>query len=157
VLAFWALGGGQGTEKQQPAVASRGFNTRLPKASLQQEKMDKMSLYNLAEKDAKALKEARMQDPYADDRDTLVKGQKTDNGLSKDNFYAPSYSYQSSNIHDYQDSNQIRVQKKLDELEKALNAGNSRTEVFSGQEASQTNHYDAEAAHNTQLGQMMSG
>lgn len=84
-----------------------------------------MSLYNLAEKDAKALKEARMQDPYAGDSDTLVKGQETDDGFSKDNFYTPSHSYQSSNIHDYQDPNEVKVQKKLDELEKVLNTNNT--------------------------------
>src|SRR5690625_5239046 len=91
-LAFWALGGGgQGAEEKQQEIVKQGFNTRLPKASLQAGSMDKMSLYNLAEKDSEALREARAQDPYADYTDTAIKEQETVNRLPEDKFYNPSH------------------------------------------------------------------
>lgn len=145
-LTFWSLGGGQGTEEKQPAAQNQGFNTRLPKASLRDGKMDKMSLYNMAEKDSQALREARMQDPYADYMDTLIKGQGSDTHLPKDNFYTPPN--QNASIQNYRDPNELRVQKKLNELEKALNTSSTDTDLFSGKEITeQANYEDTEETY----------
>lgn len=156
-LAFWALGGGQGSEEKQPRVVKQGLNTDLPDAALRAELMDKMSLYNIAEKDSQALREARRRDPYADYGDTLIKGQKTPDNLSQDIFYTPSYSYQNSNIHGYQDPNEIRVQKELDELEKVLNTNNSDTGLLlETEKPGQPDLMDPETGY-TPLAKMMSG
>lgn len=57
-MAFWALGGGK--VKQTQVVASKeGLNIRLPDAKLKADKgLNKMSFYELAQKDSQKLKEA---------------------------------------------------------------------------------------------------
>lgn len=152
-LAFWSLGGGQGNGREKAKVARQGFNTSLPDASLQAGSMDKMSLYNLAEKDSQALREARMQDPYAGYTDTVANGQGNDTIISEDNFNASSYPNLS--IQDSRDPNELKVQKKLDELEKTLNSGSPDTNPLSaGGQTEQTDYEDTEAL-SSRLTQMM--
>jgi hypothetical protein len=61
-MAFWALGGGKG--KPSAAVVSKaGLNTKLPDAKLKADKgLNKMSFYELAQKDSQKLKEALAKD-----------------------------------------------------------------------------------------------
>lgn len=64
-LAFWALGGGKGNNQTTNAPVSQGLNTKLPDASLKEEKlMDKLGFYNKADKDSAKLAEWMRSDPY---------------------------------------------------------------------------------------------
>lgn len=57
-MAFWAMGGGKGKSKTAIA-AKQGLNPRLPDAKLKDDKgLNKMSFYELAQKDSLRLKEA---------------------------------------------------------------------------------------------------
>ena len=48
-MAFWALGGGKGT--QDKVIATEGLNLDLPNANLKEDKlMDKLSFYEKADK-----------------------------------------------------------------------------------------------------------
>jgi hypothetical protein len=63
-LFFWAFSGGKGIAAKA-ASSKGGFNTRLPDARPKDEtKLDKMSYYNLAEKDSVRLKQQMKSDPY---------------------------------------------------------------------------------------------
>ena len=63
-LLFWALGGGSGNA-QSSETKSSGLNLNLPNAALKDEKgMDKLSFYDLAQKDSNKLAEQVKNDPY---------------------------------------------------------------------------------------------
>jgi len=63
-LLFWAMGGGKGTA-QGSENKTGGLNLNLPNAALKDEKgMDKLSFYDLAEKDSNKLAEQVKNDPY---------------------------------------------------------------------------------------------
>jgi conjugative transposon TraM protein len=63
-LLFWALGGGRGNA-QNREVKGEGLNLNLPNAALKDEKgMDKLSFYDLAEKDSNKLVQQVKNDPY---------------------------------------------------------------------------------------------
>src|SRR5690625_2985885 len=157
-LTFWALRGGQGTKEKQSAAPNQGFNTRLPTASVQAGKMDKMSLYNLAERDSQALREARAQDPYAGYMDTPVNREVTGVAFSEKGRYTPSYPGTEIVRHDYQDPNELKVQRKLKELEKVLNASHIDTDVFAAEDLpAQTNEYNAATSLKPPPAQLVSG
>jgi conjugative transposon TraM protein len=66
-MIFWALGGGQGTHAQASVIDFSGLNLTLPDAYFDdQEIWDKMSLYEMAERDLARYEEARESDPYFD-------------------------------------------------------------------------------------------
>ncbi|MBL7733201.1 MAG: conjugative transposon protein TraM [Chitinophagaceae bacterium] len=68
-MAFWALGGGKGT--QEKGIATEGLNLDLPNANLKEDKlMDKLSFYERADKDSMKLEEWMRSDPYFK-RDTV--------------------------------------------------------------------------------------
>lgn len=63
-MAFWALGGGKGTE---PVIANeqKGLNLNLPDAKMKDENLtDKLSFYDKADKDSAKLEEWMRTDPY---------------------------------------------------------------------------------------------
>src|SRR5437868_6429996 len=61
-MAFWALGGGKG-KPSTTVVAKAGLNTKLPDARLKADKgLNKMSFYDMAQKDSQKLKEAYEKD-----------------------------------------------------------------------------------------------
>lgn len=63
-LLFWAMGGGRGNA-QSTETKSSGLNLNLPNAALKDEKgMDKLSFYDLAQKDSNKLAEQVKNDPY---------------------------------------------------------------------------------------------
>lgn len=63
-LLFWAMGGGKGAAQSNEAKTS-GLNLNLPNAALKDEKgMDKLSFYDLAQKDSNKLAEQVKNDPY---------------------------------------------------------------------------------------------
>lgn len=133
-MVFWALGGGQGTQNSLEKEKQKGFNTQLPEAKLPTGKLDKMSLYHLAEQDSQALQEARAQDPYADYRasqtnksvtDTNVAGYEPDNPDYNDSYDA------GTSLQRGPDPNELKVQRKLAQLEDALNTPPPDTDLFS--------------------------
>lgn len=133
-MVFWALGGGQGIQNSPEKKQQKGFNTQLPEAKLPAGNLDKMSLYHIAEQDSLALKEARAQDPYAGYRDpqandyigdTNVQGYGSYNSSSNDVFDGGTGLYSSH------DPNEIKVQRKLAQLESSLKAQAPDTDLFS--------------------------
>lgn len=63
-MAFWALGGGKGTE---PVTANqqKGLNLNLPDAKMKDENLtDKLSFYDKADKDSAKMEEWMRTDPY---------------------------------------------------------------------------------------------
>jgi len=66
-MIFWALGGGQGVPAQATAMDMRGLNLSLPDAHFDEKEIwDKLSLYEIAERDSAKYEEARESDPYFD-------------------------------------------------------------------------------------------
>lgn len=66
-MIFWALGGGEGTSSQAMPIDSVGLNVNLPDAHFaEKEVWDKLSLYEMAERDSDKYEEARESDPYFD-------------------------------------------------------------------------------------------
>src|SRR5688500_475050 len=67
-MAFWALGGGKGTEE---VAETKGLNLELPNANLKEDKgLDKLSFYDQAAKDSMKMEEWIRNDPYFK-RDTV--------------------------------------------------------------------------------------
>ncbi|PUZ21599.1 Bacteroides conjugative transposon TraM protein [Chitinophaga costaii] len=64
-LLFWALGGGQGVQAQQPVTANGDLNASLPDASFK-DQVDKLSLYDLAARDSARLIELKDQEGRSD-------------------------------------------------------------------------------------------
>lgn len=66
-MIFWALGGGQGTAAQAHTALQTGLNLSLPDAHFgEKEIWDKLTLYEMAERDSAKYEEARESDPYFD-------------------------------------------------------------------------------------------
>lgn len=67
-LLFWATGGGKGSAQSKEANMG-GLNLNLPNAALKDEKgMDKLSFYDLAQKDSNKLAERLKNDPFLERR-----------------------------------------------------------------------------------------
>lgn len=62
-MAFWALGGGSGTETKAN-IQTAGLNLNLPDAKLKDNDGDKLSFYEAAEKDSMKLLEQMRNDPF---------------------------------------------------------------------------------------------
>lgn len=63
-MAFWALGGGKGSPTEA-SFNEPGLNLNLPDAKLENDEAnDKMSFYELAEKDSIKMQELKRNDPY---------------------------------------------------------------------------------------------
>jgi len=115
-MAFWALGGGSGTN--QPAAArQKGLNLELPGAQPSTEAMDKMSLYKQADKDSLALREQQKMDPYA----IQGPGPDTNSPSYQDMFYGQSTAPDQYTAKGFYDPNEARVKNKLAQLNQALN------------------------------------
>lgn len=71
-MAFWALGGGKGTDKKTVTAQQKGLNLQLPNANLKDDAMaDKMSFYDQADKDSIKLAEQMRNDPYFHNQDSM--------------------------------------------------------------------------------------
>src|SRR5690606_5610335 len=128
-MIFWALGGGQGVPAQAKASDVAGLNLTLPDAHFDEKEIwDKLSLYEIAQRDSAKYEEARESDPYFDliafqsqqelqpSEDTTKKGsQLIDSFKQKDRLSA--------------DPNEERVTKKLQELYSEINKASVPTSV----------------------------
>ncbi len=71
-MAFWALGGGNGTDKKAITAQHKGLNLQLPNANLKDDATaDKMSFYDQADKDSIKLAEQMRNDPYFRNQDSM--------------------------------------------------------------------------------------
>lgn len=126
-MLFWALGGGKGAGVMA-ADASRqpGLNLQLPDANFKKDKLtDKLGYYEKAEADSAKIRDMLKKDPY-------VSGGKRPLSFAEDNTDTEAAPFQSYTQRPaltpspyirkkYEDPNEARVYKKLDELNKALN------------------------------------
>ncbi|MEO8172836.1 MAG: conjugative transposon protein TraM [Sediminibacterium sp.] len=113
-MVFWALGGGSGT---QTAVAIKpGLNLQLPDAQLKDEKqLDKLSFYKEADEDSIRREEILRNDPYY--KDSVVNRQQQKLPLP--------VTYQGLNSSPYSgsvDANEQKIYRKIEELNKQINA-----------------------------------
>lgn len=117
---FWALGGGQGTAANTTQRERAGLNPELPNAQFDKDPTDwdKLSLYQKAKRDSIRYNEAKRIDPYfklpplKNSQDT-IKGPRSGSGSIN-----PSLGKRDPWI----DENEERVNEKLTELYKSLNA-----------------------------------
>lgn len=71
-MAFWALGGGKGSDGKVVTTQQKGLNLQLPSANLKDDAMaDKMSFYDQADKDSIKLAEEMRNDPYFRNQDSM--------------------------------------------------------------------------------------
>ena len=121
-LLFWAMGGGK-INNAHTQLQQKGFNMNLPGAYLKDDKsLDKMSYYNRAAEDSAKMKDLIKNDPYFNSRIALNNDAEetynSDAPLSKynDKTGLKTSPYGSA----YSDPNEVKVYKKLDELNQLL-------------------------------------
>jgi conjugative transposon TraM protein len=114
-LAFWAMGGGK--EKGEDVKNNMGLNLQLPDAKLKDDKnFDKLSFYNLADKDSlKHIEDLRNDPNYKSQPDTSM------NVLEMVN--KPEYKnvIQSPFGNNGMDANEQKIYKKISELKQQIN------------------------------------
>jgi len=119
-MVFWAMGGGQLTTPT--AGKPKGLNAQLPEAQISENPLDKFSLYQKAEKDSLNLASQRKRDGIIsgllDQRLPLNDTYDDSPGSSKQVRQEPYSSHQPSAV----DPAEARVNRKLQELDRALNA-----------------------------------
>ena len=140
-MGFWALGGGQGQMKNNPADNNKGLNLQLPDANLKDDKnADKLSFYNEADADSLKRDELLRNDPYYKDsiisrRNTLMSD--TGNLLST----APLYSgLNQSPYNKTTDANEQRIYQKINEINKQINQPDNGTQTNSNPNQPTTNN-----------------
>ena len=126
-MAFYALGGGQGTSQQQAKDLAKGLNPQLPDANLKEENLfDKLSFYDKAEKDSAKIAELMRNDPfYKNENEVGISSELKDITQS-----AASKYNQRLNVSPYEKTNNDpsdQLMQKLSRLQQELN-GNTSTE-----------------------------
>ncbi|WP_276502894.1 conjugative transposon protein TraM [Terrimonas pollutisoli] len=123
-MAFWAMGGGKGSDGSKPSVNNQGLNLNLPDANLKEDKVsDKLSFYYKADKDSMKLQEWMRSDPYYMKRDTIL-SKPVSNDLEQLTEKTTSKFNQRLNTSPYENKGNDPEQKiiqKLTLLEKELN------------------------------------
>jgi len=125
-LMFWSLGGGKVENTEAQSVMNKGFNMDLPDAYLKDDKpLDKMSYYDKAASDSSKLEELMKNDPNYRKHTSLsndVDGIQGDD-ISVSRNYARSGALMTSPYGSgiSQDSNEVKVYRKLAELDEAMN------------------------------------
>jgi conjugative transposon TraM protein len=140
-MIFWALGGGQGTSAQAHPVFQAGLNLSLPDAHFgEREIWDKLSLYEMAERDSAKYREARESDPYFDlmaFKTQHVLPPVTDTAKKGDKLI-DSFPNRERTV---TDPNEERVNRKLQELHAEINKP-STVPPATGNRQPVTNAYD---------------
>lgn len=123
-MIFWALGGGQGVPAESQASDFTGLNITLPDAHFDEKEIwDKLSLYEMAERDSAKYEEARESDPYFD----LIafksnqELQPQPDTTKKQSRLIDSFPHKEKLA---TDPNEERVNKKLQELYSEMNKSN---------------------------------
>jgi conjugative transposon TraM protein len=113
-MTFWALGGGSGP--QTTVAVKPGLNLQLPDAQLKDEKqLDKLSFYKEADEDSIRREEILRNDPYY--KDSVVNRQQQESPLPV-NYQGLNSSPYSSSV----DANEQKIYRKIEELNKQINA-----------------------------------
>ncbi len=118
---FWTLGGGQGSPAQAMTSEKAGFNLILPDAHFNNEELNKLALYEKAERDSLKFKEERDNDPYfnlatLEDQSTQEIQQEP---VKRNN--SSSLKTVSGKQKQAIDPNEARVNQKLEQLYRELN------------------------------------
>ncbi|MBC7886665.1 MAG: conjugative transposon protein TraM [Ferruginibacter sp.] len=127
-LAFWALGGGKGSDAQAAQGNTKtGLNLELPGANLKEDKaVDKLGYYEKAASDSARLRELMKNDPYfnrqLDYEDTLLQEVVESNTAVLSSPYSrnPGMNNSPYNGSKYADPNEAKVYQKLAQLNTAL-------------------------------------
>jgi conjugative transposon TraM protein len=125
-LMFWSLGGGKVENIEAQPLMNKGFNMDLPDAYLKDDKpLDKMSYYDKAASDSSKLKELMKNDPNYRKHTSLnndIDGIQSDD-ISVSGNYAKSGALMTSPYGSgiSRDSNEVKVYRKLAELDEAMN------------------------------------
>jgi conjugative transposon TraM protein len=120
-MIFSALGGGQGTPAQANVIDFSGLNLTLPDAHFDEKEIwDKMTLYEMAERDSARYEEARESDPYFDliAFKTQQELQPQSDTAKKSAKLIDSFPHKEKLVID---PNEERVNKKLQELYAEIN------------------------------------
>jgi conjugative transposon TraM protein len=137
-LAFWAMGGGK--EKNEEVKSAAGLNLQLPDAKLKDEKnFDKLSFYNLAEKDSLKNEEALKNDPnYKPDTGMNVLQMVTTNnsGFTPENNKLITSPFGNNGI----DANEQKIYKKINELNRQINTPNEVKSSLQNNSGQQNNN-----------------
>ena len=124
-LAFRALGGGKGADaRTEQTSPHQGLNLELPGASIKENKViDKLGYYEKAEEDSARLKKLIKDDPYYDkELETEV-----DEEFNAEITYKPvAVARKSGRTKKYNDPNEEKGYRKLEQLNSALNEASSR-------------------------------
>lgn len=137
-MIFWALGGGQGTAAQAKAIPQNGLNLSLPDAHFgEQEIWDKLTLYEMAQRDSAKYEEARESDPYFD----LIAFKTQDQQPEKKEQEKESKLISSFPQKERQpiDPNEERVTKKLQELYSEINRSQTNSPAIDSHQQSARN------------------
>lgn len=135
-LAFWALGGGKGSDAQAAqGIAKTGLNLELPGANLKDDgSTDKLGYYDKAASDSAKLRELMKNDPYFNKRlnteDSLIKDITQTNTSSSPGSNSINPGLNSPAINGkYVDPNEAKVYQKLAQLNTALNDASASKSV----------------------------
>lgn len=126
-LMFWSLGGGKVENIDAQPLTNKGFNMELPDAYLKDDKpLDKMSYYDKAASDSAKLQELMKNDPNYRKHTSLnndIDGIQGDD-ISVSGNYARSGALMTSPYGSgiSQDSNEVKVYRKLAELDEVMNS-----------------------------------
>ncbi|MBX2956151.1 MAG: conjugative transposon protein TraM [Cyclobacteriaceae bacterium] len=141
-MIFWALGGGQGNVVQARSPEYTGLNLSLPDAHFAEKEIwDKLSLYEMAERDSAKYKEARESDPYFD----LIafKSQQelrpVIDTTKKESKLIDSFPNKERTV---TDPNEERVNKKLQELYSEINKPSTPPASVTGRQLASNPSYD---------------
>jgi len=125
-MIFWALGGGKGIPAQA-AVAADHLNVSLPDAHFgKREVWDKLSLYEIAERDSARFDEARKSDPYFDLITFETQQVRNDTAKEEQDNLIMAFPGKQKRI---TDTNEERVNRKLEELYREINKPAAATEA----------------------------
>lgn len=126
-VIFWALGGGHGTPVQAMTATSSGLNAALPDPHFEAKEIwDKLSLYEIADRDSAKYEEARESDPYFDLM--AFKTQKDQEPQKKDAKQNKLIdSFPTKDRQTTEDPTEEKVTRKLEELYREINKGSAIT------------------------------
>ncbi len=137
-LAFWALGGGKGSDAQAAQGNTQtGLNLELPGANLKEDEVvDKLGYYEKAASDSAKLLELMKNDPYFNkpmkQEDTLpneVAIYNNSTQLPSPNISNHGTGNSNYNGNQYNDPNEAKVYQKLAQLNTAINDASTSTKI----------------------------
>lgn len=118
---FWTLGGGQGSPAQASSVEKAGLNLELPDAHFNNEELNKLALYEKAERDSLKFREEIENDPYFNlaslEEQATQEDQQEPLKKSKEGSSKSLSGKQKQAI----DPNEAKVNQKLEQLYRELN------------------------------------